>query len=289
MSANDSGSDDHLLALKASEGVGAPVDWDKALDHALKAAESGHALSQATLAGLAGDWALAHRLLEGEPTPADWRGFREIIDIATWKRAPHPRMLSPSPRVGLVEQMASPAVCDWLIARARPGLMPARVYDPGEGGPAYDKVRTNTETPFPLASRDLIFNAIRYRISSATVLPAGAMEAPTILHYEPGQKFEAHHDYLDPASPGYAKAIRDRGQRVLTFLLCLNDDYEGGETDFPVLNRRFKGKKGDGLFFWNVGPEGLIDRRTKHAGLPPTRGEKWMLSQWIRDRKWPDL
>ncbi len=282
-------SPDHLLALNASEGAGLPADWDSALDHALKAAESGHGLSQASLAGLAGDWTLAHRLLEGEAMAASWRGLREKIDIGRWKRAPHPRMLSPSPRIGTVEQMVPPEVCDWLIARARPGLIPAKVYDPGEGGPAFHKVRTNSERFFPFPDRDLIFNLVRHRIASITALAVNAMEAPTILHYEPGQQFEAHHDFLDPAAPGYARTIQKQGQRVLTFLLCLNEDYEGGETDFPVLKRRFKGKKGTALFFWNVSPEGIIDKSTMHAGLPPTKGKKWLLSQWIRDRKWPLL
>jgi prolyl 4-hydroxylase len=34
----------------------------------------------------------------------------------------------------------------------------------------------------------------------------------------------------------------------------------------------------------NTLPDGSIDRRTRHAGLPPTRGEKWLLSQWLRGR-----
>jgi prolyl 4-hydroxylase len=288
MSVSPTESDPYLLALKVSEGVGVAADWDKALDYALSAAETGHGLAQATLAGLTGDWALAHRLLEGESLAADWSALRGKIDIASWKRAPYPRILSPSPRVGLVEQMTSPAICDWLIARARPGLIPARVYDPNAGGPAHHKIRTNSERHFPLESRDLIFNLVRHRIASATVLPVGAMEPPTILHYKPGQQFEPHHDYLDPTSPGFAKSLQERGQRVLTFLIYLNDDYEGGETDFPMLNRRFKGKKGNGLFFWNISPQGIIETSTLHAGLPPTRGEKWMLSQWVRDRPWSE-
>jgi prolyl 4-hydroxylase len=262
MSANDAENPNHLRALDASEGAGVPQDWDSAFDHALKAAEEGHALSQATLSGLAGDWALAHRLLEGETIAADWRRFRASIDIASWKRAPFPRMLTPSPRIGVVERMTSPEVCQWLIARARPGLIAARVYEPDAGGPAFHKIRTNSERPFPHAGRDLIFNLLRHRISSITALAVGAMEAPTILHYKPGQQFDAHYDYLDPATPAYGKVIQDRGQRVLTFLICLNEDYEGGETDFPVLNRRFKGKTGGALFFWNVSPEGIADPRT---------------------------
>ena len=53
---------------------------------------------------------------------------------------------------------------------------------------------------------------------------------------------------------------------MVTLLLYLNDDYQGGETDFPELNWKFKGRKGDALWFWNVGTDGLLDFRTRHAG-----------------------
>ena len=67
-----------------------------------------------------------------------------------------------------------------------------------------------------------------------------------------------------------------------------NDDIEGradgGETDFPTLGWRYRGSKGSALFFWNVGADGLPDRRTLHASLAPTRGEKWLYSYWVRLR-----
>jgi hypothetical protein len=69
----------------------------------------------------------------------------------------------------------------------------------------------------------------------------------------------------------------------VTFLLYLNDGFEGGETEFPLVGVRCKGNKGDALCFWNVLPNGSPDRQTIHAGLPPTQGEKWLLSQWVRN------
>jgi hypothetical protein len=39
--------------------------------------------------------------------------------------------------------------------------------------------------------------------------------------------------------------------------------------------------------FTNVLPDGSPDRRMSHAGLPPTAGEKWLFSQWVRDRNAP--
>ena len=100
------------------------------------------------------------------------------------------------------------------------------------------------------------------------------MESPHILHYSVGEEFRPHFDTPDnPNSPGFR-------QRVLTFLISLNDDYQGGETVFPAINGRWKGRRGSALFFWNVEPDGTRDQRTLHAGLPVTRGEKWLLSQW---------
>ena len=96
--------------------------------------------------------------------------------------------------------------------------------------------------------------------------------------------FEDHYDFVDPQTPGYAQEIARNGQRRITFLLYLNDDYEGGETAFPRLDVHHRGRAGDALFFVNVRPDGVGDTRTLHAGRPPVRGEKWVLSQFIRDR-----
>ena len=75
-----------------------------------------------------------------------------------------------------------------------------------------------------------------------------------------------------------------RGQRIVTFLLYLNEGFAGGETDFPDAGLRFKGKTGDAIFWANVDALGQPEPLTRHAGLPPTSGEKWILSQWIRGR-----
>jgi hypothetical protein len=110
------------------------------------------------------------------------------------------------------------------------------------------------------------------------------MEPTSVLHYAPGEQFKPHYDFLNPDVPGYALERTTKGQRVATFLLYLNDDFEGGETDFPLLNYRYKGRKGDALLFWNVDPSGASDLQTLHAGLPTSQGEKWLLSQWLRER-----
>jgi hypothetical protein len=188
----------------------------------------------------------------------------------------------------IVENFASPELCARIVARARGRLAPAKVIDAASGGLRYAQGRSNSAAYFNLAEMDFALVLLRARIAALTGLPVGNMEAPNLFHYAVGQEFAPHYDFLDAEYPGYAQQLAATGaQRVLTFLLYLNEDYEGGETEFPSAGWRYKGRTGDALFFWNVEPSGQPDRRTLHAGLPPTRGEKYLLSQWIQGRVAP--
>jgi hypothetical protein len=130
---------------------------------------------------------------------------------------------------------------------------------------------------------DVVVEAIRARISSATRLPLPLFEPSQVLHYAPGQQFRAHHDYFEPENPGHSEQLK-RGQRIATFLIYLNDGYTGGETAFPRAQLSFRGNVGDALFIANVERSGQPDPLTLHAGTPPTSGEKWIFSQWILDK-----
>jgi hypothetical protein len=111
------------------------------------------------------------------------------------------------------------------------------------------------------------------------------MEATAVLHYAAGEESTDHYDFVSPETPNYAEEIARNGQRVLTFLVYLNDDYHGGRTDFVELGMTHKGRRGEGLFFVNALENNEPDLRTLHAGRPPTRGEKWIVSQFIRGRR----
>jgi len=212
--------------------------------------------------------------------------------------------VSAAARIGVIEGFAGPAICDWLIDRARPRLERsghagqvrsdhlidrarprlerAMVYDQETGRGRTEGARSNSSIAFDIAQSDLVLMLLRARIAAVAQLPLTSLETPTVLHYAPGQQFEPHFDFLDPNVPGYAHDLASNGQRIATFLLYLNDNFEGGETDFPAIGFRYRGKKGDALLFWNVTPDGEPDGQTMHAGLATTRGEKWLLSQWLR-------
>lgn len=278
-SADGNGEAAALMAMMAGAGVYRSQDWDCALDLLQRSAELGWKPAQAQLALLSADRELAQRA-DG---PRHWHALRRSIDLAPWLAAPPRISLSDSPKIRRVERFIPAAVCNWLIMRGRSKLRRAQVY--GDDATARtDAGRTNSEADFSIVEADLVLLLVRARIAAVTGLPTAVMELTKVLHYEPGQRFDKHYDFIDPEAPGYAQELMARGQRIATFLVYLNDDYEGGETDFPTLGLRHRGKCGDALLFANCDARNEPDRRTLHAGLPPTRGEKWLLSQWIRNR-----
>ena len=70
--------------------------------------------------------------------------------------------------------------------------------------------------------------------------------------------------------------------RIMTALIWLNEQFDGGETEFPRLKIRVRGGIGDMLVFRNFRDDGSEDDRLIHAGLPVSQGVKWMASRWIR-------
>jgi len=275
----------HYLAVKTAEGREVPQDWEKALDLLHRSAELGSYLAQAELAGLSDRWDVAHAILAGEtPLQGGWEEWRSSIKLAKWLDPLPKPTLSDGPRIGVVEHFGAPELCDWMIARARARLKPAKILDRATGQSSVSSARSGSACLFRRPDSDLIVAILRARIAQVTETQVDAMEIPTVLHYSEGQEFAPHFDItINPDSPDYAERLaRGDQQRVMTFLLYLNDDYEGGETEFPAVGERWKGRKGEGLFFWNVRPDGALDERTLHAGLPVVQGEKWLLSQWIQ-------
>ena len=252
----------HRSALLNGIGLGAPYDPPLAMDRLRQAAAMGHDLAAGALA-----------VLDAEPG-----------GLEAWFTPPVPRTVSERPHILEVDAFVSPAVCDWLVERARAGMAPAEIYDPATGAGRPDPVRTNTAFAFDLDATDMVLVLVREKIARLAGLPVPGLEPSQVLRYTPGQKFDWHVDFLDPAIPGHREDLARSGQRIATCLVRLSDDYEGGETAFETGDRRFGGLKGSAILWANVTPDGRPDPLTRHAGLPPTRGDKWILSQWMRPR-----
>jgi prolyl 4-hydroxylase len=217
-------------------------------------------------------------------TSEDWSRAAAGIDLARWQTSPPARELSSEPHIQALDSFISPTVCDWLIARARGRLTRALVYDAVNQQDIASKTRTNSVANFGISEVELLDVLLQARMSCACRIPMNHMEAPAVLNYQAGEEATDHYDFVDPKTPDYAAEIARNGQRILTFLVYLNADYESGETHVPTLGISHKGRRGGALFFINVLRDMQPDLRMLHAGRSPARGEKWIVSQFIRNR-----
>lgn len=255
----------HGHAILAATGVGRPQSWRDAFALIEAAARAGHALAAPQLALLAAC------------------GLRSGQDMAAFLTPPETVVKLEAPRILMADGILPEPMCRWLIERAQPKLYRAPVFAPRGGSNAH-QIRTNTAAGFGLFETDLVIQAARARVAAALGFPVVNQEPPQVLHYAEEERYLAHWDYFDPSVPAYRRHIEWGGQRVLTALVYLNAGFDGGETGFPRLDTRLKASAGGLLAFRNVTPDGVIDPRTLHEGCPVVRGEKWLLSIWVRDR-----
>ena len=285
------------LAKRLLTGDGAALDPARAASLLAAAADEGDAEAAALLAtveamGIAGpqswerafDWLDRAAALGSESAQAQLLLLRREGGIAALTASPPKQSLCDGPRIRIIENFATPEECDWLMARAQGRLGPAKVLDQQTGREKTHPDRTNKAIELDPVAMDVVIQVIRARIAAATNLPLPVFEPAQIMHYSVGEEFRPHYDFLTGEAEGWAAQLERYGQRIATFLLYLNDDFEGGETEFPSIGISHRGGKGDALFFANVDPAGAPDRKTLHAGRPPASGQKWILSQWIRNR-----
>jgi len=266
------------LATLAALGTYVEQSWGQALGLMVFAAQKGSASARAQLR------IFARQPVDAGETGSDWSRLAESIDIGTWTSPVRSTTLSAQPAVRSFPEFTEDAVCSWLIERARGNLRRALVYDAAQGRDIADHMRTNTAAGYDLMTADLVQVALQYRMAASVGLPIDNMEGPTVLHYNVGEEITNHFDFLNPRASNYQDEINRRGERIITFLVYLNDDYEGGETEFPKLGIRHKGTRREGLMFVNALPSGPPDMRMVHAGTPPRTGEKWIVSQFVRNR-----
>lgn len=261
-----------LLARCAAFGVMREASLEEALVGLQRAAESGFEPSRREL-----------QLLARHPG-TDWAALRRQVDLASLTTPPAARAACDAPVIRVIEGFATADECAWLVARGSQDMHRARVYGHDVPGPREARSRTNSEADFTFSRADVMLAILRQRIAASVGKSSRCFEVAKLLRYQRGEQFSLHADYQEPDSPAQAVEIARHGQRVMTFLVYLNDDYAGGQTDFPQAGFRFRGQRGDALWFSNVDSRGAPDPKSVHAGLPPSSGTKWLLSQWVRDR-----
>jgi len=90
-------------------------------------------------------------------------------------------------------------------------------------------------------------------------------EGYSLLRYRGGQEYKAHYDGTSSIA------------RIISALVYLNDDYEGGELEFPNFGIKIKPEPGMLILF----PSNFA---YSHIAHPVLSGTKYALVTWIRDQ-----
>lgn len=104
--------------------------------------------------------------------------------------------------------------------------------------------------------------------------PIVNIEKPQLLHYNIGGKYDIHNDCEDFVDDVLTRIY----PRDVTVLAYLNDNYEGGEIEFPDFGIKIKPKKNTVIAFPSY-------YEFQHRVLPVTSGERFTLVTWIETKE----
>lgn len=174
--------------------------------------------------------------------------------------------------------------CRSIIDMARPRLQPSTLVDPMSGRDVVSDKRASWGMFFRLEENDLVARLDR-RLSMLMNLPLENGEGLQVLYYPTGAGSEPHHDYLAPTNAANRESIARSGQRVSTLVTYLNEVPDGGQTVFPQLGLAVSPIRGNACYFEYCDDNGRVDARSLHASANVTRGEKWVMTKWMRERR----
>jgi prolyl 4-hydroxylase len=174
--------------------------------------------------------------------------------------------------------------CRALIELARPRLEPSTLVDLATGRDVVSDQRASWGMFFRLEENALIARIDR-RVSRLMNLPLENGEGLQVLHYPEGAGSDPHFDYLQPTNAANRESILRSGQRVSTLVTYLNDVPAGGQTVFPALGWATSPLRGNAVYFEYGDERGAVDARSLHASAPVTQGEKWVVTKWMRSRR----
>ena len=168
--------------------------------------------------------------------------------------------------------------CDKIIELSKGNMFSSKVYS--QNGDLYDN-KSRISQQCWLNDNDSFIKDITDKVKSYTNTHNNYFEELQVVNYQPGGFFTPHYDAC-VGNKSNCERMNKEGPRYLTVLFYLNDNFEGGETIFPKINKLVKPEKGKAVIFQNVDNNGVIITQALHGGEPVKNGEKWIANKWIK-------
>jgi prolyl 4-hydroxylase len=277
----------YALACCYAEGIGGAPEPAIAVEISRSEAARGQYLNQ-RLDQILQKLHLAAPVAQPPALGIDWPLLEQALpQFAADIPLPTAETLNEVPLVRRLPGVIHPLVLDAVINLAAPLVRRSQIVDARTGEVRADPMRNSSHVTLSPRQHDHVLEAVERCISRVAGVPTLNGEFLQIIRYRVGEEFRPHVDYFNESGAGAYQSLAHGGQRAQTVLMYLNEDYGGGSTCFPELQLTIKGRRGDMLYFQNLGANGLGHRDSLHAGMPVTAGEKWLLSQWIRRESYP--
>jgi prolyl 4-hydroxylase len=190
--------------------------------------------------------------------------------------------LSYDPAVAVIDDFVDSSSCSKIIELASGQMSPAKVSSDAEPITLPSRSNSNCWLQY---QEDSVPKEIGEKLSELVGIPLSHAESLQVIHYLPGQEYQAHYDAYELLTARGQRCCKWGHQRIVTALLYLNQVEGGGSTKFPKLGIDVLPKPGKVLVFNNVGEDlSMPHPDSLHAGCPVTQGEKWACNIWFRSR-----
>lgn len=170
------------------------------------------------------------------------------------------------------------------------GMTPSEVIDYGAKGDRATNTgfRKSVQAWLKDSTDPLTMRLAEYT-EKMTGYPRANQEMVQIVKYDEGGQFIQHYDACDHVDQEYCARVNHwAGHRRATLLIYLNDDFEGGETEFTKLGLKIKPEAGKGILFWSTKEDDKIIEKSMHQGHPVKNGNKWIATKWTHPGEWHD-
>lgn len=178
----------------------------------------------------------------------------------------------------ILEKFLTTDQCQRIVERADGKLIDSEVV-----GGKNKTVRNSKQYWIP--KTDPLVRPMFEKVSKMFNIPFENAEDLQVVRYLPGQYFNEHHDACCDDNERCKDFVNRGGQRKLTILIYLNNEFDDGKTYFRNLDLKVKPPTGDAVVFYPLAKgTSKCHPYSLHAGMPVSRGAKWVANLWFRER-----
>ena len=180
-------------------------------------------------------------------------------------------------RILRIENFLSEEECEYIIGIANPRMYESMVANGGENIQANKNLRNSESAGFASFAEDEKLRALGERVTSLLEVTIDHLEGMQVTKYNPGGEYKNHFDAFGSSTENFS-ATHGYNNRSYTVLLYLNDDFDGGETVFPIIDHAITPKKGMLIAYPNLDHTARPSLFALHRGNPVTKGIKYLVT-----------